>query len=131
MKSKIIKIATITLTLLMSTMLIFNTVYAECKDNPCECDTIPDPVKEEVYGCSGIDHSNDLQNSVISILNGVIGILGLIAVIVIIIGGVNYMTSSGDSSKVKKAKDTILYASIGLVICALAAAIVNFVIDKL
>lgn len=74
------------------------------------------------------DQENNLQDSVTTIINAVIGVLGLVAVIVIIIGGVNYMTSSGDASKVKKAKDTILYGVIGLVICVLAFAIVNFVI---
>lgn len=67
----------------------------------------------------------------INIINGVIGSLGIVAVIVVVIGGILYMTSSGDSTKVKKAKDTILYGIIGLVICALAFAIVNFVIAKL
>ena len=38
------------------------------------------------------------------------------------------MTSTGDSDKLSKAKRTILYATIGLVICALAATIVNFTI---
>lgn len=73
----------------------------------------------------------DLKNAVVSIVNGVIGALGIVAVIVIIIGGVNYMTSAGDASKVKKAKDTILYGVIGLVICVLAFAIVNFVISNI
>lgn len=66
-----------------------------------------------------------------SILNAIIGSLGIVAVIVIVIGGILYMTSSGDAGKVKKAKDTILYGIIGLVICALAYAIVNFVISNL
>lgn len=70
----------------------------------------------------------ELQNAVISIVNAVVGVLALVCVIVIIIGGVNYMTSSGDAGKVKKAKDTILYGVIGLVVCVLAFAIVNFVI---
>ena len=68
-------------------------------------------------------------DSIITIINWVIGILGLVCVIVIIIGGVNYMTSSGEAGKVKKAKDTILYGIIGLVVCILAFAIVNFVIS--
>lgn len=75
--------------------------------------------------------SDDLQGSVIGILNGVIAVLAVICVVVIVIGGVQYMTSSGDAGKVKKAKDTILYAIIGLVVCALAATIVNFVIARL
>ena len=58
-----------------------------------------------------------------NIINVVIGILGLVCVVVMIIGGVNYMTSSGDTGKVKKAKDTILYGVIGLVVCALAFAL--------
>lgn len=68
---------------------------------------------------------------VIHILNGVIAVLGLVCVVVIIIGGVNYMTSSGDTGKVKKAKDTILYGLIGLAVCVLAFALVNFVISNI
>ena len=87
-------------------------------------------------GATGIDtvgqqKSEDFTNYVTNILNGVIGVLGLVCVVVIIIGGVNYMTSSGDAGKVKKAKDTILYGLIGLVVCVLAFALVNFVIAKI
>lgn len=72
-----------------------------------------------------------LVDNVTGIINGVIAALGIIAVVIIIIGGVSYMTSSGDSAKVKKAKDTILYGVIGLIICVLAFAIVNFVITNI
>ena len=70
----------------------------------------------------------NLTGNIVGIINAVIGVLGLLCVVVVIIGGVSYMTSSGDTGKVKKAKDTILYGIIGLIICALAFAIVNFVI---
>lgn len=73
----------------------------------------------------------NLDQTIIGIINAVIGVLGLVAVIVIIIGGVQYMTSQGDPGKVKKAKDTILYGIIGLVVCVLAFAIVNFVIANI
>jgi uncharacterized membrane protein YjfL (UPF0719 family) len=56
---------------------------------------------------------------------------GAIAVIVIIFGGVRYVTSTGDASRVKQAKDTILYGIIGLVVSILAFAIVQFVIQNL
>ena len=75
----------------------------------------------------GTQHDSFI-NTVTSILNGIIAVLGLVCVVVIIIGGVNYMTSSGDTGKVKKAKDTILYGLIGLAVCVLAFALVNFVI---
>ncbi len=74
------------------------------------------------------DGAGDLVATVTQIINFIIGILGIVAVVVIIIGGFGYMTSSGEAAKVKKAKDTILYGVIGLVVCVLAFAIVNFVI---
>lgn len=77
------------------------------------------------------DKAGDLKATIINIINGVIGVLGVVCVVVIIIGGINYMTSSGDAGKVKKAKDTILYGVIGLIICVLAFAIVNFVINNI
>ena len=77
------------------------------------------------------EDTGDLKTTVVSILNAVIGVLSFVCVVVIIIGGVTYMTSSGDTSKVKKAKDTILYGVIGLVVCVLAFAIVNFVISNI
>ena len=77
------------------------------------------------------DQDSDLMGSVKNIINAVIGVLGIVCVVVMIVGGVNYMTSSGDTGKVKKAKDTILYGLIGLVVCVLAFAIVNFVVDNL
>lgn len=75
--------------------------------------------------------SDTLESNIYNIINGIIGVLGVVAVVIIIIGGVQYMTSSGDAGKVKKAKDTILYGVIGLVICILAFAIVNFVIKNI
>ena len=73
----------------------------------------------------------DLIANITTILNAVIGVLGIVCVIVMIIGGINYMTSAGDTDKVKKGRNTILYALIGLVICVLAFAIVNFVIANI
>jgi hypothetical protein len=53
-----------------------------------------------------------------------------VAVVMIIIGGLKYITSGGDSGNVTGAKNTILYAIIGLVIVALAQFIVRFVLSK-
>ncbi len=65
------------------------------------------------------------------ITNTILYIVGIIAVIMLIIGGIKYVVSGGDSKKVTDAKNTVLYAIIGLVICFLAFAIVNFVISAL
>ncbi len=81
-----------------------------------------------LVGNNTTNASTELTTSVSSIISAIIGVLGLVCVVVMIIGGINYMTSAGDTGKVKTAKNTILYGLIGLVICALAFAIVNWVI---
>lgn len=65
------------------------------------------------------------------ISNLILYFVGITAVIVLIIGGIKYITSGGDAKKVTSAKNTVLYAIIGLVISFLAFAIVNFVINAL
>lgn len=93
-----------------------------------DCSKVPASVKEAA-GCSG--NEDELPKMITSIVSAVIGAAGIVAVIFVVIGGVNYMTSAGDAGKVEKAKKTIIYALIGLVICALSFVIVNFVIAKL
>lgn len=65
------------------------------------------------------------------VTNVILYIVGIIAVIMLIIGGIKYVISGGDSKKVTDAKNTVLYAIIGLIIAFLAFAIVNFVISAL
>ncbi len=72
------------------------------------------------------DADNDyLQN----VFNSVYGVAGVVAVVIIVFGGIQYITSQGESGKVAKAKNTIMYAVIGLIIIILAAAITSFVIS--
>lgn len=71
---------------------------------------------------------NSLVKTIINIFSWIVGVT---AVIMVIIGGFKYITSGGDSGKISSAKDTILYAVIGLVIVAMAQIIVKFVLSKL
>ena len=73
------------------------------------------------------DVTKTLKNGI----NLAIGVIGFIAVVIIIYGGFMYTTSAGDSNKVTKAKNAIMYGIIGLVVAMLAFAIVNFVIGGL
>lgn len=57
-------------------------------------------------------------------------IVGAVAVIMVIIGGLKYVTSNGDSSSISSAKNTIIYALVGLTIALLAQVLVKFVIGK-
>lgn len=66
-----------------------------------------------------------------NITNTVIFLVGALAVIALVYGGFLYVTSAGDAGRVKTAKDTIIYAVIGIVVAILAYAIVNFVVGAL
>lgn len=77
--------------------------------------------------CSGASSLDGIIKTVINVMSMVVGV---IAVIMIIIGGIKYVTSSGDSNNVNSAKNTILYAIVGLVVVALAQVIVRFVLGK-
>ena len=71
------------------------------------------------------------DNGVFSrITNTVLLIVGLISVIMLVYGGLRYILSGGDSKKVTDAKNTVLYAIIGLIISMLAYAIVHFVLNS-
>jgi uncharacterized membrane protein len=66
-----------------------------------------------------------------TVLDIVFGIFGAVAVLFIVIGGFRYVISSGDPKNTAKAKNTIIYALVGLLITLSATAIVNFVAGKL
>jgi hypothetical protein len=70
---------------------------------------------------------SDLVEDVINIFSIVVGI---IAVIMIIIGGLKYITSGGDTGNVTGAKNTILYAVVGLIVVVLAQIVVRFVLAR-
>lgn len=95
------------------------------------CDSLKDKVARDAAGCDNNTSKDQLTNIIVNILNAIIAISGLVAVVLIVVGGVGYMTSAGDPARVKKAKDTILYACIGLVVCVLAFAIVNWTISAI
>lgn len=64
------------------------------------------------------------------VTNVMLYIIGAVSVIMLIIGGIRYVVSGGESSAVTGAKNTILYAVIGIVVAIIAYAIVNFVITS-
>jgi len=82
-------------------------------------------------GCGATTtNSNGLAGIAKTILNIFSWVVGIVSVIMIIMGGFRYITSGGDSGKVTSAKNTIVYAIIGLIIVALAQVIVAFVVNK-
>lgn len=88
-------------------------------------------------GCTDSGDPNDpnsatsqINRTIATVINVLSVMVGVAAVIMIIIGGFKYITSNGDSGNVNSAKNTILYAIVGLVVVALAQFIVRFVLTK-
>lgn len=71
---------------------------------------------------------NDIIHTIVNLLTAIVGV---VAVIMIIVGGFRYITSGGNDTSVTSAKNTILYAIVGLVVVALAQLIVRFTLSKL
>jgi hypothetical protein len=83
-------------------------------------------------GCTTLSTTAESKvNSIIALIINIFSVIvGIIAVIMIIIGGFRYITSGGNDQNVASAKNTILYAIIGLVIVALAQLIVRYVLGR-
>lgn len=77
---------------------------------------------------NGLPHTQATHGEVQLVLNIIIGIIGALSLLFITIGGFRYILSQGDPQGVSKAKGTVLYALIGLVVAIIAEAIVAFVI---
>lgn len=86
-----------------------------------------------VDASKGSDQATDLFGSggmFTIITNVLLFIIGAISVIMLVIGGIRYTTSAGDSTAVTSAKNTILYAIVGIVVALLAYAVVNWVVGQ-
>lgn len=81
--------------------------------------------------CGNAGSTNPIFNIVKNVINILLYATGIIAVIMIIIGSIGYVLSGGEQSKITGAKNTILYAVIGMIVAVMAFAIVNFVVARL
>ena len=124
------KIAKVFLPLIICGILFGLTVFSVNNASAIEMNSLREGAEaarcsecpENLFGDTGVFKQ---------ITNVVLYIVGVIAVIMLIIGGIKYVISGGDAKKVTDAKNTVLYAIIGLIIAFLAFAIVNFVITSL
>ena len=85
--------------------------------------------ENSVY-CKNKDSGGDQVGGIIkTIVEVLLMAVGAISIIMIVIGGILFALSSGDDQKAAKARSTILYAVVGLIVSIFASAIVNFVFD--
>lgn len=76
----------------------------------------------------GGENGLTIGDIVTKVINFLLFAVGLVAVIMIIYGAIQYTTSAGDTAKITTAKNTILYAIVGLIVAIIAYSLVNFVI---
>jgi hypothetical protein len=129
LRKKVLTISAL-LALLLTPVLVPAVVSAGTADpeEALKCGSTLDLNK--TTGCTmsgGTTRVNDLITDAINLFSIIVGI---VAVIMIIVGGFKYITSGGDSGNITSAKNTIIYAVIGLIIVALAQFLVQFVLDK-
>jgi len=86
--------------------------------------------QEGINAAKGNLQTTSLTDSVANVTNIMITIIGIVSVIMLIIGGFRYVLSGGDQKGTSAAKDTILYAIIGVVVALLSYSIMNFVIGQ-
>ena len=89
--------------------------------------------------CRGINATEDgkckdgkskISNTLKTVINLLSTIVGVAAVIMVIIGGFRYVTSNGDSATTASARNTIIYALVGLVLAAFGQVLVQFVLER-
>jgi hypothetical protein len=101
---------------------------------PASASAATDPnVCQGIMATGATSCTNDggkITGIVRTVINLLSIIVGVAAVIMIIVGGLKYVTSQGESSATASAKNTILYAIIGLVIAAIAQFLVHYVLSK-
>lgn len=82
---------------------------------------------------SGVTKTSDaaggltMQQVITTVIGTMLFIVGLLAVVMLIYGGIRYVTSHGDKAQVTAAKETIMYAVVGLVVAIAAFAVVQWI----
>lgn len=100
----------------------------------CNPDTTTNPIADGAGCAQAAGTSSNLfaQGGVFqTVSNTLIFLVGAVAVIFLIIGGLRYVISNGDAKNVEAAKNTILYAIVGIVVAVISFAVVSFVINSL
>jgi hypothetical protein len=128
--------------LLMVPMLAFFSVaatapvaYAQSADTEATEATGATGIRQGLSDARGDDQPGDLfggtDNIFGRITNTALYLIGALSVLMLIYGGIRYTISAGDAKQVESAKNTIMYAIIGIVVALLAYAIINFVLVQL
>ncbi len=102
------------------------SLFDGSKDEACNGANLQDS-----GGCTGAgDQSQKINNTLQTIISVFSFVVAVVAVFMIIIGGIRFVTSQGDANSISAARNTIIYAVVGLVVAGIAQFAVKFVIGK-
>ena len=124
MKKKIITAALILI--LGAATMTFGTTLAEA----ASCGSASECINQGMTASGTSSTPKSLGSILTTVTNILLFLMGAVSVIMIIIGGFRYVTSQGDQTQMQSAKNTILYAVIGLIVAIAAYAIVSFVVTQ-
>lgn len=127
MKKLIISIVSLAAVLGLSTATMAPVDAAACdKPNSSACKALGGANKTT----DPDDRKKTVPGAFKTVVNILLFVIGAVSVIMIVIGGIRYVTSNGESSALTSAKNTILYAIVGLVVAIFSYAIVGFVLKQ-
>jgi len=109
-----------------ATMLIFSGMPVQA----ASCGSAKQCIDQGLSASGTSSTPNSLSSVLTTVTNILLFLMGAISVIMIIVGGIRYATSQGDQTQMQSAKNTILYAVIGVVVSIAAYAIVSFVVTQ-
>ena len=127
MKHKIKALVLSLALLIVPTFAIAVPVAAAPINDACDGLNLANP---DLGACNKASSDSGFKSIIKTVINVLTIVVGAVSVVMIIIGGFRYVVSNGDSNSVSGAKNTIMYAVVGLVIALSAQLIVAFVINK-
>lgn len=95
-------------------------------DDVCSDTTISDELKKAA-GCEILQGDKTAMPMAVYLIEVAMGVVGILAAGMIVYGGITYIISTGDAAKLTRAKNTIIYGVVGVVVASLAYTIVYFV----
>lgn len=135
-KNKVIVLATVLAAMLPAGILTAVPAYAAVntntiQDSLCNGSNVTN-LNTPTTNCDPADTGTgqNLESKISKAINIFSVIVGIVAVVMVIYGGFRYVTSGGKQESVTNAKNTLLYAVVGLIIVALSQAIVHFVLKS-
>ncbi len=124
-RSKLTVVTVVLLALVASVGILVSPQGAGAASKDAVCGGFQEALGD---GCGGTGEGQEIKSTIEDAINILSSVVGVVAVIMIIVGGIKYITASGDPGSIKSARNTVIYAIVGLLIVAVSQTIVKYVV---